>query len=250
METALLVVQPIRASEVRKSELELFVGQQIAKALLVAGYDISQDAKSVILEEVPKDIQTRFRVLELPEIKKAIEDGVRGVYGEYYGINTVTINKWLKSYVDGGNHQCYLESKIDLNQKQLAEKAPLTESEIDDIIRKGIVNCFNNYKNTGVVLDYGSPKINWLLAKGILCPDKEERDSFKEQARYELEQNAHLKKDSLNRIERNEAKKEIEELVTMLDSDPKIQSLAKNMCLKSWFENIIESGEDISELIK
>lgn len=250
METALLVVEPIRAAEVRKSELELFVGQQITRALLVAGFKLSDQEIKVILEEVPKDIQTRFKLLELPEIKKAIEDGVRGIYGDYYGISTVTINKWLKAYIDGGNHQHYLENKIDINQKQIAEKAPLTEGEVDEIMRKGVVNCFLNYQTTGVVVDYGSPKINWLLTKRIVIPTKEEREDYKEQARAELEQNARGKKESMSRNDRNEAKKEMEELITMLDTDTKIQSLAKNMCLRDWFENILESGDDIHELIK
>jgi len=250
MSSEIVKIDQIRASEINRTALANFLYQLLANIFLVAGYKSDEKQMQFLLEEVAKDIQTRFRLLELPEIKKAFDDGVRCLYGDYYGINTVTINKWLKSYVDSGEHNKYLENKVKTLAPLLEEKTRLSEAEIDDIIRAGIITCFINYQITGVVLDYGSPKIDWLLKKGIIKPTPEERSDYKEQARQELEQNARDKKESINRMDRNEAKKEMEELLTMLDSDTKIQSLAKNMCLRDWFERVLDSGDDIRGLIK
>lgn len=249
METAIQIIQPIRASEVRKSDLELFVGQQITKALMVAGYNISKEAKQVILEEVPKDIQTRFKLLELPEIKTAIEDGVRGVYGEYFGINTVSINKWLKAYVDGGNHQTYLASKPVPELKQIAEKAPLTQGEIDNIMKEGIVQCFIDYQRTGFIIDFGSVRYDWLFTNGILIPEDEQIENYLSEARQTVEANAFNKKQSIYRNDRAEALKEIAELNGMTDTHTKIQSEAKKLALSEWFEEIIESKKDINSFL-
>jgi len=250
MTTEIATIQPVRVSEINRASLSYFVGQRIAEAVLVSGFTVNKEAQLFMLEQVPKDIQTRFKLLELPEIKKAFDDGVRGVYGEYYGISVLTINKWLKSYIDAGEHQKYIESKVKTLAALLPEKTQLTQGEIDNIMRAGIVKCFTDYQTTGIVIDYGSPKIDWLLTNGIVNPSKEDRDEYKRQAREELENNARDKKESINRIDRIEANKEIDELISMLDDNPKIITLAKNMVLRDWFEEIIESGNDIHELIK
>lgn len=247
MSTDIATIQPVRVSEVNRSSLSYFIGQLIAEAVLVSGFNVSREAQLFMLEQAPKDIQTRFKLLELPEIKKAFDDGVRGVYGEYFGISVLTINKWLKAYIENGEHQKYLESKIIAGQKLLPKTAPLSQKEIDNIMISGIVNSYNDFKNTGVALDYGSPKINWLLNKGIIKPTEEQREDFKDQAKQMLTEEAETKSLSLNRTERAEGKKLLDELVNMLESDNKIVSLAKNICLKEWFEEVIATGDNINQ---
>lgn len=250
MSTEIATIQPVRVTEINRASLSYFVGQRIAEAVLVSGFTVNKQAQDFMLEQVPKDIQTRFRLLELPEIKKAFDDGVRGVYGEYYGISVLTINKWLKAYVDAGEHQRYLESKVKTLAPLLTEKTEKTQGEIDNIMRFGIVKCFTDYQTTGIVVDFGSPKINWLLERGIVNPTKEQREDYKQRAKEELANEAMSKTNSVYRNERAEGKQLFEELLNADDKNIRIQSLAKNMFLRDWFEEILESGNNIHELIK
>lgn len=249
MTTEIATIQPTRVTEINRASLSYFVGQRIAEAVLVSGFTVNKQAQDFMLEQVPKDIQTRFPLLELPEIKKAFDDGVRGLYGEYFGISVLTINKWLKSYMDSGAHQEYIASKVKELKLLLPEKTKPTDEEIDEMIRSGLADCFETYKATGKAIDYGSVRIDYLLRKKIIIPSKEEREEYKQQAREMLLSDANAKRESINRIERNEANLELTELLQADDKNAKIQTLAKNLCLMEFFEDLIINNKSIVDCI-
>ena len=102
----------IRASEINRDSLSKFIGEIVTKCALLSNFSMDAVKINIIVQELAKDIQTRFRLLELPEIEKAFNEGVGGNYGEYMGLSVVTFNKWLKAYIDSGEHQEYVASKV------------------------------------------------------------------------------------------------------------------------------------------
>jgi hypothetical protein len=247
----IIKIEPIRASQVEEETLTYILGQIITKTALTAGQTLSDDTLAFILEGLVNDLQKRFTGIEIPEIITACENGVRRVYGDYFGINIVSINQWIQSYINSGEHQKYLNSKpVPENQKQIAASSTKTTEEIDRIMRAGIVQCFADYQKTGFVIDFGSVRYDWLFLHNILVPEDEQIEYYLSESRQTVEAKAKQQSESIYKLDRYEGKKLIDELEGMTDKHAKIQSEAKKLAMMEWFENIIESKQDINELIK
>lgn len=83
-------------------ELELAVTDMIQVVLMESGHSAQTDKAIIkfISETIYRDIQTpRLHHLTLQEIKLAISNGVRFVYGPFMGINVSTIHSWIKAYL-------------------------------------------------------------------------------------------------------------------------------------------------------
>lgn len=239
----------LRVTEVTRSGLSNFIGQLIAQALLVAGFTVHEKAMAVMLEEVPKDIQLNFKLLEIPEIAQAFYEGVRGHYGEYYGITTVTIHKWLKSYIESGSHQIYLANKTQASIPLLAEQATKTQQEIDAILKKGIITSFELYKATGTILDYGSPKYDWLFTHKILVPDQEQCDYYISEAIKQVKLEISDKANSFIHLDRLEAARDLKTFVSQGNTHSVVQAYAKEYALRDFFDRLLENHEHISHYL-
>jgi len=245
-----IVKYSVKTKDIPRNELDSFLYQVVAEAFISTGFKSDKMQVMAIIDILSKDIQTRFKLLELPEIKTAVANGVRFVYGEYAGISVATINKWLQCYVNSGEHSAYLEAKVKTLAPLLTEQSSKTTEEIDRIMTIGIISCFEKYKITGVAYDYGSPKADWLRKKGILTPSEDERNELKAFAHERLLEDAEGRKMSYSRNERNDAKRQVDRLLKNGDHDAEVIALAKNIMLVQWFEKLIEENADIKELLK
>ena len=70
----------IRASEINRDSLSKFIGEIVTKCALLSNFSMDAIKINIIVQELAKDIQTRFRLLELPEIEKAFDEGCK--YGD------------------------------------------------------------------------------------------------------------------------------------------------------------------------
>ena len=241
----------MKASETSIEETITIIAELLSKASVISGYPIKDEVASIFIEEIVKDFRTRYPLIHIKEIPTIFDKGSKGDYGEFYGINLLTINKWIRAYIDNGEHSKFV---IDMprpeNQLQIEVKTSLTHQEYDALIRAGIVRCFTDYQTTSIVLDYGNPKMDWLLQHKIIVLTQEQKDDYKLQAREELNDEALSKSGSLYRDDKIEGKRLFEALLNAKDEDSIIQSKAKLIALRDWFEYLLESGDDIHEKIK
>jgi hypothetical protein len=237
----------MKASEASIDDMFVFIGKLLSRASIISGCNVNSDVAKILIEEIVKDFRVRYPLIHIEEIEAIFDNGSRGVYGEFYGINLLTTNKWIRGYLETDEHNKFISSQVKKLVPLLEEKTSLTEIEIDQLMRNGIVTCFNNFKNTGVAMDYGNPKIDWLITKKIITPSKDERDAYKEQARERLNDEVINKKQSIFKHDRREAKS-LEQILDQSDNE-RIRSIAKNICLCDWFENIIDNDLDINKLI-
>lgn len=247
----LIKIEPVRASQIEEEQLAGIIGRIITKTAIIAGQTISGDALTFTIEGLVSDLQKRYIGIELPELITACENGVLGDYGEWYGINRLSINQWIQGYISSGEHQKYLNSKpVPAGQKQIATTSTKTKEEIDSIMRAGIIHCFADYKKTGFVIDFSSVRYDWLFLNKILVPNDEQIEYYLSEARKKIEQDARVKNMSASKHERYDALKELHEIENLKDTDSKIQSEAKKMAIAEWFEELIETKQDINQLIK
>ena len=115
----------------------------------MAGQSVDKENQKLLVRELMRDLETRYRLLAMEEVETIIGNGVRGDYGDYYGLNIASISKWFKIYLDSGAHNEYLASKVKELKMMLPEKTGLTDGEVEDIFKSGCIRCFNEYTKGG-----------------------------------------------------------------------------------------------------
>lgn len=80
-------------------ELGLYISSLISHCYVLAGYQQYNERDiSLLAGKLVADLKTSYSYMTLGEIEFCFECGVKGVYGEYHGINMRTFCKWLQNY--------------------------------------------------------------------------------------------------------------------------------------------------------
>lgn len=219
----------------------------ISKTFALAGQTSDAKNTNLLAKEILRDLETRYKLLAIEEVEEIFTNGVRGDYGEYFGINVSTISKWFRAYSDGGKHAEYLTKKIEQNTLMIPQTSSLTDGEIEEIMISGAIRCFNEYKANGSFLDIGNPIYKFLRKRGLLQLDEEMVTEHLDRARDEYKQGIEKKRMSINPHEFKDALRELKEFATMGNSDKRIQIIARRNAMSEYFESLIESGTTIEE---
>lgn len=98
-----LAIQEARKSQlvsnVSKDEVMKMLVAGISHSAMVRGQDISVNGKTFIAREVYSEVFAKKLDLKVEEIPLVFRNGVYGRYGEYYGVNALTIVGWFESYL-------------------------------------------------------------------------------------------------------------------------------------------------------
>jgi hypothetical protein len=252
MET-LTLTQMVRAKKIRHLDTKhsQFI-ERLRKAIYMAvflkGTDITKEDAQAMAHHLKKDLTSNAQLsnLSLEEVEYAIEKGIKGDYGDYYGINNVVLLNFLKQYVT--SEERYKAIRETNPARMLTEKAPLSQSEKDQFIKNGIIDKFNRFKQTGRLFDFGNPGYNFLAKKGIINYPPQRREEFKAQARNLLIAQNTLLETAGNKDERKEATALLKKIEADNETDQVIAE-AKRLALKQFFSDLIAMGQDITELL-
>lgn len=141
----------------------------------------------LIIREISRDLRNRFKNLTLAEVKTAMDNGVRGCYGDYYGINVVTINKWLKAYTESDERVEAVKSR---NTPALPPRtAPAAEGGLN--MEAAVSAAFEKYRREGKVNDYGNVIYDYLNKQGFIKFTNRQKERMMREAREELAEDAH-----------------------------------------------------------
>ena len=102
MELELAITQARKSALVRqvgKDEAMKMITAGVSHSAMVRGQDISLNGKSFIANEVYDEVFKKYSDLRIEEIPIVFRNGVYGRYGEYFGINALTIVGWFESYL-------------------------------------------------------------------------------------------------------------------------------------------------------
>lgn len=120
-----------------------FRGQQAAPADLA---DMAVNLDRKVAQDFPH--------ITLQEIRLAFEYGVTGEYGEYFGINFVTLFKFIKAYSESQDRadaiRRYREAQKAAAAAPKALPAP-TEDQIRDKARSDLEDYFNQIRSKGFI---------------------------------------------------------------------------------------------------
>lgn len=240
-----------RAYALEMSKTVDFLFHRVEKVYTVMGMRIpAKSDLDLMVKEFALDIRKRFSQFSLFEIAEALELGARGEYADTNYPSIAAFNKWLKSYKESGKHDEYVTCRREESRLMLPEKTEPTDGERLQSSINHCLSCFDNYRKTGKIIDWGNPAFDFLYQNRFLRLKQGEKELFIEDARTEM-----LRELSSRRVlgvaEKRDIKKAMDELVSgNEDSEAIIKSRAKQNLLIRYFDELLNNEEELSDILK
>lgn len=224
------------------SKLEVGKANEVILSLITiclqdAGAKDAADTKVKVFltERLLSECKSKFATLTTGELQIALNEGVRGNYGQFMGINVATIHNWIKSYYADEARKISLNYFNHLLTMQNDKPEPSPE-EKKLIIQRGCIQAYEDFKRGEQTL---IPKIIYDYLKEYFKIDwtREERFKIKEDATNRFESELKLKK-----VSREITKTQYENI---LKSGNTLDIEMKRTALKYYFRKLKESGKEI-----
>jgi hypothetical protein len=233
-----------RVKDVPDAAVESAAGFMLLELFTLAGQVPDLKDAEVLLKQFAHDLPDRFPALTLNEVKIALGKGIRGDYGEYFGINVVSINKWLKAYMESSERA---EAVREQRRPYLPQRAEWTDAEKDACLAAAYDRCLTKYRKTGVIHDAGNAVYDWLDSKGKIRLTRELKGELYDKARRMLLSKAKTTAAKTPADRRIPVKVLIEEIESSKAGE-RVTALAKRLALAVVFDKI--NGNNFNELNK
>lgn len=243
------IVQAIHSHLVCNSD-DKIVLDTLASAVARAFQDLGQridEHDSVYLKSALLVEARKYKSLRVKEIPIAIERGIRKEYGEYFGINVVSISGFFRGYLAS---QERAEAAKELNKLALPEPTKPTESEIKAMEIDMIVKAFDKFRAEGYYTDFGNHVYRKLDERGLINFTPERKMEFMEQAKKSIEVKNNPAT-ALTREERAKRRSAIESLANAIKTgDTLVVREAKQIALMSYFGELKKMEIEIKDLLE
>lgn len=120
------------------------ITEEVFKCAQYRGQVITQEDAAIAAGFFLEDLQEDYDGLDTIEIAPILRRGVRGEYGDYYGLNAATFRKWVQAYLASDERQAYKKAKSEA-RALLAEKHTKSESEIDEQCWQTLCSQYETY---------------------------------------------------------------------------------------------------------
>jgi hypothetical protein len=122
-------------------------------------------------EEVAQLILEDYYPLHIGELPMIIRAGVFEKFGSYYGVNAVSINRWIASYMDSDCRKKAAQEVLRISaERQLPAKAHITPQSEYASIRKMLGESYDGYLRGEEIYDLGCCRYKFLAQLGLLKP--------------------------------------------------------------------------------
>lgn len=194
---------------------------------------------TVQARDLKEEIKKHFPTISFEEVKIALNNTIRKVYGDFYGLNIVTYHNGIKSYLNSTETLNAKKSVLARLNQPIAPE--LTEEEKEAIKVKGferlkakVLAGESIIEDTGAIGCY-----NWLKKKGVLngIMQPDEIEEIKKRATDLLNAEFTAKANTLNADVRKVNLKKAQDLMNgLLPNDHNA------MCQKLALEKLIKDG--------
>jgi len=222
------------------------LGKAVVRAFQDAGQRI-EEADQTYLKSALLAESKRYPNMRIEEIPIAIDRGIRKEYGEYFGINVVSISGFFRGYLAS---QERAEAAKELNKLALPEPTKPTEAEIKAMEIDMIVKAYEKFKSEGYYADFGNHVYRKLDERGLISFTPERKREFMEQAKKSV-QDKNNPATALNREERAKRLSVIERLANAIKTgDTLVVREAKQIALMAYFGELKEMDINIKDLLE
>ena len=263
-----LCIEMFQSPLARDSE-EIEIDKVVAPALLKAnkdlGFTIEEHKLTHLFDGIALEIKKNVPNIRLHEIPIAINKGVLGDYGEFYGLSVVTVLKFLKAhYTSDKRANLAKQVKPPEEEKQIP-----SEEEQKALAKIHLVEAFSNYKQTKTV-PFSAVYLYRALEKSFKLV------SYPNDVKFEMYYDAVLEviRDKENESLRDPTtrlsnRKIIDSLKTLIHADKskiecakdvlnattesdirfQLKNQSERIALKRFFDNLIEMEQELTDLL-
>lgn len=166
-----------KIKDLTKSEICQKLAEILPKAIFDAGQSSDKLKLAGTINSVYPDLAKYFSNLTIDDISHAFHLGVRKQYGDYMGINPVTIFQWLKGYVQDAK-RAEAKKKQSAYLDSINKPKELTQEQKDEIMNEAIKKAFDLVRSGNKYDDIGNAIYNHLDKKGLIKFTKERKEQI------------------------------------------------------------------------
>lgn len=227
--------------------------ESIGLVIWEAGVNMDKDDQKLLINYMVEEIKRDFFHLTLIEVKLALKKGLRGVYGDYFGINVKSLYGFLNSYVEETKPPALKQLATIVQNEETTKE--LTEDEKKYWHNKWLYNCmmaYDEYKEKGVTtfFDINNQLYHYIRHKMKLVEFNEQesdniwKDAVNEHKRKHLPINANNYGQSID------FKNKLEKIIKGdISEHEAIKVVARRIALPRLFFKIKEQNIDFAKKI-
>lgn len=211
-------------------DFDTHVNQIITDVAFDLGTRMEANDIKLQTRKLKEEIAVYFPGITIPELRTAFKNGLRKIYGDFFGLNISTYHQWIKSYLNEEKRGALIlkQQQYELELANMGNTRP-PEEKIDAIMFNAFNDALEIYTNCQWYNDLGNSVHEFLVRKG-----KIKSDSY---LRYmdEAERKVKVVSNSLTKDEYRAAKAFIEKL-NAGEAVPKVEFVAKEICLNEYLK--------------
>lgn len=223
----------------------------LAAVIWESGHNIEADEQKILINYMIEEIKNDFSNLTLEEVKIALKKGLRGYYGQVFGMNVKMMYSWLESYVSETKAESLKYLTI-IEKKEPEEKSDDHKRYLHFEWLKLCINAYEEYKETGKTsfVDAKNNLYDYIRYKLKLADlTKEEVDNIWQYAVLEYKSNHSIEK-SKNKYELIDFRLLIKKFQDGDSTEQeKVKFIARKIALNKLFEKIKGANIDFRKVV-
>lgn len=237
MKSEILHANPIR--QTNTPELKTGLLALVTWAYKFMRYGIEEEDLDFIVVNLAQVLKSDYSGLNLNQVSEAVQNGVKGKYGEFKGLSAGTFTSFLSKYVEEKRNEA--KALKPYEPKQI-EYTP-TPEEFEVIFQTNLKTSYEKFKRLGVIEDAGNRICKELGKRKLITVTNEEWVDLLHyvKKKKESELNDKLNKNSINKTssisEFRRLKVELSDLVKG-SKKQEIESEAMNILLAKYYQTL------------
>lgn len=242
-----LALESHKIAEMKKSDAVSVMIDILSKTYydagqVMPGYNVPEQTKNLqVLAGALHEETKQFGFLRIEELRIAFKNGVRGEYGEYFGLNIKTFYQWIKGFqMDDKRKNAILAAKA----ASEAEIKPVWSADKAEYeYKQTITRQFEAYKAGGpLIISFPIKQYQDLEQRGLVAYSNAEKLEFMEKAKVKFLAEAKIRRlNPKNKMELSELSKQIARIEEGNNNDSdkyKIKAAACELAIRSFYDSI------------
>jgi len=231
-----------RVSDMPKGKALAEIYDTFSNMYLDSGQAIPEkEYQRLLADRWYKEILTDFKFLRVEEMKLAFKNGLRGEYGEYFGLNIKSFNQWIKGFIAEEKRHEALQRLKEENAPPLKPLVSPTEAEY--LWKQAMIKQFEDFKATGVLkCEFPNYQFTEFEKRGLIKLNKTEKEFIWEQAKEKVIELHKLKRLNPKSIkERDISTKRINEIMCdqmSVETKSEVQNTARRTGIELYYRTV------------
>ena len=229
-----------------------FLSEKVLELINLTYFELKyaqpDDSEIVLTAQLlTSDIGRFHPTMTIGEIKLAFKLGSIGHYGEFQGLSVATFNRWIFCLTQSKERADVIKHERSLLHK---EPPPPTDAEVRELSIKATIKCFETYKASGHIVDFGNAIFKFLEAEKLLNLTIKRKNEILQQVRERLEFNIQNNlRNEPEKYKRAELAKRLETIIV----NPKAGELiyeARAESLRQYFKSLIDLEQHVKDYLQ